>query len=141
MRRIAVLVLLGLLTVVGCGSPHVDSPHRSASAVASPESTQAPTPETVRTDEETPVPQRDTIDHIPTINPKNEERADDIVLIICGIVTHEVTTHEFPQLWGEGSRETRLADEYEKLLPGADVHSALMRDCPAYARLHSKNAG
>lgn len=66
------------------------------------------------------------------------QRADEIVQAICGIVTREVTTHEFPSLWAEGSRESQLAREYKKIV-GGPIDDTLERNCLPYAKLHSKN--
>lgn len=129
----------------GCGHASTTTTAQPAKSTQTSRQTSSPRPTTPKVvpsnPEETSPPEPSETYHFPTIDPKKEERANDDITIICGIVNREVHTHEFPQLWLEGSRESKLAEEYEKLLPGAQAHEALMRDCPAYAELHSKNAG
>lgn len=144
MRKVAALSLLVAIVLTGCGKSPTSGTTQSARPMQATQ-TSAPTSAPPRVIQSKPVeslpPEPTETFHFRTINPQDEERANEDIMIICGIVTREVHTHEFPQLWLEGSRESKLADEYEKLLPGAQAHEALMQDCPAYAELHSKNAG
>lgn len=144
MRKVTALSLLAAITLTGCGKSPTSGTAQPATPIQASQ-TSAPAskpPKTVQSKPaETLPPEPTETFHFRTIDPKDEERADEDIMLICGIVTREVHTHEFPQLWLEGSRESKLADEYEKLLPGAQAHEALMQDCPAYADLHSKNVG
>ena len=142
MQKGPALTLLAALLLAGCGQMPQSNSARSAEPTRTSQTSPLTSPTTEAAhNEAAPPPEPTETFHFPTIDPKKEERANDDITIICGIVTRELTTHEFPQLWLEGSRESKLADEYEKLLPGAQAHEALMRDCPAYAELHSKSAG
>ena len=141
MRKGPVLTLLAALLLTGCGQTSQSNSTGSAEATRTSQTSPLVSATTETTPSEVALPEPSTTYRIPTIDPKKEERANEDITIICGIVTREVSTHEFPQLWLEGSRESKLAEEYEKLLPGNQAHDALMRDCPAYAELHSKNAG
>ena len=144
MRKVTALSVLAALMFTGCGNPPTSGTTQPARPVQTGQ-TSAPTSEPSKTVRSKPVetlpPEPTETFHFRTISPEDEERADEDIMLICGIVTREVHTHEFPQLWLKGSRESKLADEYEKLLPGSQAHEALMQDCPAYAELHSKNAG
>ena len=139
MRKIliAVAVPLAVFLATSCSGEsqqRTPDPTRSVSLPSLQQPSQEP-PESVE-----PASPDDPIDSRGVITPREQERADDIVTIVCGIVTHDVNTYEFPDLWEPGSRETVLAAEYEKLI-NSSFDQELERECPAYARLHSKNDG
>jgi hypothetical protein len=144
MRKATALSLLVTVLLSGCSQASTSSTGQPAKSVqVSQAASTTPSQAKAMPSEpkESLPPEPTETFHFQTIDPKKEELANDDITVICDIVTHEVHTHEFPELWLEGSRESKLAEEYERLLPGLQAHDALMRDCPAYAELHSKNAG
>lgn len=136
MRAMLCVLVLAIWLVAGCSAPsQIPSADTSAERYQRP----TPVPEVTRIDND--IPQSDA-DEEPiatrSVSPVEAQRADEIVRIVCGIVTDQIGTHEFPRLWGEKSRETQLAQKYERMM-GGGFDDRLERECPAYAALHSKN--
>ena len=135
MRAVCCVLVFAVWLVAGC------TPSRMSTADTSASSRQqhAATPEVMRVDNDMPQSDNDEESVVArSISTAESKRADTIVQIVCDIVTNQVGMHEFPRLWGEKSRESQLAREYERMTGGGFDHR-LERECPAYAGLHSKN--
>lgn len=135
MRAVCCVLVLAVWLVVGC------APSRMSTADTSASSRQryATAPEVIRVDNDMPQSDNDEEPVVTrNISAAESNRAAEIVRIVCDIVTSHVGTHEFPRLWGEKSRESQLAREYERMT-GGGFDDRLERECPAYAGLHGKN--
>lgn len=136
------VTLIAAFLAAGCGAaPLHDSSSatsiKSAAVTSSPaDREEAPptTPAKAETDTSD-----EALPHM-SISPQDEERAHRIVAQVCDIVTYDITTYEFPHLWGEKSEESDLAAEYRTLM-GIPIEAALTSECSKYAEHRDARSG